>query len=98
MAENLQKIVRTLSKLKPYMVKKYHVHSIGLFGSILRNDFIKGKSDIDIIVDFSEPIGIEFVELADFIENELKEKVDLVSKSGIKKRYLELIEPEIMYV
>ncbi len=98
MAENLQKIVRTLSKLKPYMVKKYHVHSIGLFGSILRNDFIKGKSDIDIIVDFSEPIGIEFVELADFIENELKEKVDLVSKSGIKKRYLELIEPDIMYV
>jgi uncharacterized protein len=53
--------------VKPELAEKYHVNSIGLFGSVLRDDFTTA-SDIDIIVDFSKPIGIEFVSLADLIE------------------------------
>lgn len=87
-----------LQRLKPLLVSKYHVSSIGLFGSILRDDYSPTSSDIDIIVDFSRPIGIEFVDLADLIEKELKKKVDLVSKKGIKTKYLSQIESEIIYV
>ena len=68
--KELTHIKQILSKLKPELAGKFHVSSIGLFGSIVRNDF-NSSSDIDIIVDFSEPIGIEFVDLADFIEKEL---------------------------
>ncbi len=87
-----------LQRLKPLLASKYHVSSIGLFGSILRDDYSPTSSDIDIIVDFSRPIGIEFVDLADLIEKELKKKVDLVSKKGIKTKYLSQIESEIIYV
>lgn len=93
----LSDIVDILKELKPELADKYHVSSIGLFGSIVRDDFTP-ESDVDIIVDFSQPVGIEFVDLADLLEDRLGKPVDLVSKNGIKPRYLEEISPEIVYV
>ena len=90
-------IKQILTQLKPELIEKYHISSIGLFGSIVRNDFTS-SSDVDIIVDFSEQIGIEFVDLADFIENKLQKNVDLVSRKGIKQKYFQAIESEIIYV
>ena len=83
--------------LKPELASKYHVSSIGLFDSIVRDDY-SPSSDIDIIVDFNQPNGIEFIVLADFIEKKLNKPVDLVSKKGIKEKYYRAIEPEIVYV
>jgi predicted nucleotidyltransferase len=88
----------TLKKIKPILADKYHVSAIGLFGSVVRDDYSPTLSDIDIIVDFSRPIGIEFVDLADYLEKILNKKVDLVSKKGIKSKYFAHIEPEIVYV
>ena len=68
--KELTHIKQILRKLKPELMGKFHVSSIGLFGSIVRNDFI-ASSDIDIIVDFSKPIGIEFIDLANLIEKNL---------------------------
>ena len=93
----LATIKSTLNQLKPELARKFYVSSIGLFGSVVRADFNE-KSDVDIIVDFSKPIGIEFIDLADFIESKLKKKVDLVSKNGVKPKYFQQIESEIIYV
>lgn len=93
----LANIQATLQKLKPELVKKYHIRSIGLFGSLVRNDFT-ATSDVDIIVDFTKPIGIEFIDLAEYLEKVIHKKVDLVSKAGIKQKYFETIESEIVYV
>jgi uncharacterized protein len=93
----LNNIKNQLQDIKPFLAEKYHVKTIGLFGSVVRSDF-KPTSDVDIIVDFTKPIGIEFIDLADFIETKLKKHVDLVSKNGIKEKYFRAIEPEIIYV
>ncbi len=93
----LSVIQSKLKQIKPGLTSKYHVSSIGLFGSVVRNDFTN-ESDIDIVVEFSEPIGVEFIDLANEIELILKRKVDLVSKAGIKPGYLKAIESEIVYV
>ena len=90
-------IKNTLTQLKPELVQRFYVNSIGLFGSIVREDF-NASSDIDIIVDFTKPVGIEFIDLANFIESKLNKKVDLVSKNGVKTNYLRQIESEIIYV
>ena len=94
---DLNTIKQILTQLKPELIAKYHVSSIGLFGSIVRDDFTP-SSDIDIIVEFSRPIGIEFVDLADYIEHKLQKSIDLVSKKGIKRKYYQAIESEIIYV
>lgn len=93
----LFEIKTALAKLKPELMTKYNVHIIELFGSVVRDDF-SAQSDIDIIVDFSKPVGIEFIDLGNYIESKLKMKVDLVSKNGIKERYFKSIESEIVYV
>ena len=77
--------------------KQYAVSELGLFGSYVRNEQ-NDQSDIDILVEFKRPIGIEFVDLADLLEKELDLKVDLVSKNGIKPKYFSAIQPEIVYV
>lgn len=95
--ETLSVVQQKLAQIKPSLVSKYHVSSIGLFGSIVRNDFTN-ESDIDIIVDFSAPIGIEFIDLANELELKLNRRVDLVSMGGIKPAYFRVIEPQIIYV
>lgn len=90
-------IRQILTQLKPELSKKYYVNSIGLFGSIVRNDF-STDSDVDIIVEFSKPIGIEFIDLADYIEAKINRKVDLVSRKGVKPKYFQQIQAEIIYV
>ena len=93
----LNSIRQILTQLKPELTQRFFFVFIGLFGSIVRDDFFP-TSDIDIIVDFSKPVGVEFIDLADFIEKKLKKKVDLVSKKGLKPKYLQQIQSEIIYV
>ena len=94
---DITSIKNRLQQLKPELQRKYHVNSIGIFGSAVRNDFTP-ESDIDIIVDFTQPIGISFIDLADFLEKEVQSKVDLISRKGIKPQYFSAIENEIVYV
>jgi predicted nucleotidyltransferase len=94
---NLSSIKAALKSLKPELESKFHVKSIGIFGSAVRNDFTP-ESDIDLIVDFDKPVGISFIDLADFIEKKMNSKIDLVSLKGIKPQYFSLIEKEIVYV
>lgn len=95
--EQLSEIKQVLQQLKPELSRRFHVRSLGLFGSVVRDDF-SPTSDIDIIVDFDQPVGIEFIDLADYIEQRLQKKVDLVSRSGVKDKYFKSIEREIVYV
>jgi uncharacterized protein len=97
MSAALVSVKDILSKLKPELLKKYPISSIGLFGSIVRDDFTE-NSDVDIIVEFNDKIGIEFITLADELEEKLNYKVDLVSRGGIKPKYFSVIEPQIIYV
>ena len=93
----LDKILVNLLSMKEELAKKFGVSSIGLFGSVTREDFTD-KSDIDILVDFSRPIGMEFFTLADLLESRLKRKVDLITRDGIKPRYFEAIKEDLIYV
>ena len=95
--EQLSEIKQVLALLKPELSRRFHVQSLGLFGSVVRDDF-SPSSDIDIIVEFNRPIGIEFVDLAEYIEQRLQKKVDLVSRKGVKDKYFKAIEREIVYV
>jgi len=92
-----QMILAILKQAKPSLAKKYGVKDIALFGSYSRNTAIP-DSDIDVMVDFSKPIGLAFVDLADELEELLKMKVDLVSRKGIKPKYFSVIEPDLIYV
>ena len=91
------KIKSQLKRMKPQLASKYGVNEIGLFGSITRDDF-STDSDVDIVVDFDRPVGIEFIDLANELEALLRRKVDLVSKKGIKPKYFKEVQKDLIYV
>ena len=65
-------------------------------GHMLDNNY--NKVDIDIMVEFSKPVGFQFFELADELENLLQCHVDLVSRNGIKPAYYAEIVNELVDV
>ena len=70
---------------------------MAIFGSYSRKEQ-NDSSDLDILVEFSDKIGIRFVDLADDLENIIGIKVDLVSKKGVKSKYLKSIDSDLIYV
>lgn len=82
---------------KPRLFQKYPIKSLAVFGSYSRNEQNE-SSDLDILVEFSDRIGIRFIDLADELESIVGFKVDLVSKNGIKENYLKSIDAELIYV
>lgn len=90
-------ILQVLRSVKAELLKAYPVKAIALFGSFSRGDFTK-DSDIDILVEIDGKIGSRFIDLANEIEVALGRKVDVVSKNGIKPRYLNRIKEELIYV
>lgn len=93
----LQEIKSTLSSHKNQLFQDYPIKSMAIFGSFSRREQ-NDSSDLDILVEFSDRIGIRFVDLADDLEKIVGLKVDLVSKKGIKEKYLKSIDSELIYV
>ena len=94
---NLKTIKETLHAHKQRLTIKYGLSKLAIFGSYARNQQTV-DSDLDILVEFDRPIGSEFIDLADELEQLLRVKIDLVSKKGIKEKYLKSIEKELDYV
>ncbi len=90
-------IENRLKELKPFLHSKYHVDKIGYFGSYLRNEQNE-FSDIDILVSFTKPLGWDFFDLQEFLEDQLKIKVDLVSEKAIKEQLKQVILDSVKYI
>jgi hypothetical protein len=95
--KTLVEIKNTLSSHKNRLFRDYPIKSMAIFGSYSRREQ-KDSSDLDILVEFSDKIGIRFIDLAEDLENITGFKVDLVSKKGVKEKYLKSIYSDLIYV
>ena len=93
----LDQILQILKEKKPDLQKRYPISELGVFGSYARGDNNE-HSDIDILVDFNDRIGIRFISLAHELEDTFKTKIDLVSRRGIKPNYLPYVEKNLIHV
>lgn len=68
------------------LCRRFQVHELALFGSVLRTDF-RPDSDVDFLVEFEPdaPIGLlEYCELQNRLAELVHRRADLVSKRGLK--------------
>ena len=93
-----ERIVQKLNELLPALREKYRVSRVGLFGSYARGE-ARGGSDADILVEFSEPIGLlKFLELESYLSDALGIRVDLVSKKALKPMIGKRILKEVINI
>jgi predicted nucleotidyltransferase len=96
--QDVEDIKLSLIQHKAELKKIFKVKTIGVFGSYVRGEQ-KGKSDVDVLVEFEEPIGLfEFMDLEMYLSNLLGTKVDLVSKKALKPHIGEHILKEVIMV
>jgi hypothetical protein len=94
----LDRIRRILQENKEVLKKEYKVREIGVFGSYVKGEQ-KIKSDVDILVDFYEPISLfRFMHLANFLSDMMGLKVDLVMKNALKPRLGRRILSEVVKI
>jgi hypothetical protein len=74
-----------IEELKPKIIeilKKNKIKKAGIFGSYVRGEQ-KKNSDIDILIEPTKGMGLEFVGVKLELEDELGRKIDLVTYKGI---------------
>lgn len=96
--KSLEEIRMILKKHKSIIEKRFKVKEIGIFGSYIRGEQ-KDISDIDMLVEFYEPIGFfAFLDLEEYLTGLFNTKVDLVSKKALKPRIGKYILQEMISV
>lgn len=79
-----EQAVNLLRQKQTDLSEQYHVASLTLFGSVARDE-ARSDSDIDILVEFSQPVGLfHFIELKQRLEEILGCKVDLGTPRSLK--------------
>jgi len=96
--KTLEQFSRILADHKVELKERFKVDEIAIFGSYVRKEQ-KRKSDLDILVSFSEIIDLfTFVELENCLTDLLGIRVDLVMKDSLKPRLRDRILTEAVYL
>jgi len=92
----LDAIYNEIEAALPELRKQYHIKSIGLFGSFVKNKQ-KQDSDLDILISFTEIPGLfTFIELENKLSDLVGIKVDLVMEDALKPKIAERILNEVI--
>ena len=82
--KKLQKYLEFLRKNLPYLAREYHVATLEVFGSYVRDEPRK-DSDLDVLVTFTKtPSLLKFIRLENYLSDNMGVKVDLVMKDSLK--------------
>jgi len=86
-----------LKAIKPELESRFKVSSIGYFGSFA-NGTQNPQSDLDLLVEFSQPVGWDFFTLENYLEHLLGLKVDLVTRNSLKDQIKDSILSQVLYI
>lgn len=97
----LDSTLQLIREKYPYLSHEYGVGNIGVFGSVAIGTE-REDSDIDVVIEFTRPIGLRFIDLVGYLEGILGAKVDVLTEEGIRnirnKKIADDIKRKIVYV
>ncbi len=84
------------------LCRRYQVHQLALFGSVLRDDFRPDSSDVDFLVEFEPEAQVSLLDLSGMqleLADLLHRPVDLVPADGLKPVIKETVlnSAEVIY-
>lgn len=94
----LEEIKEILCNVKERIRQDFRADVIGLFGSYARGDE-RASSDVDLLVRFQEGATLlDMVGMADFLEDELQAKVDIVPIDTLRPEIKDRVFREVVYL
>lgn len=92
----LPEVLALLRALQDEARTRYRAEIVGVFGSYARGE-ARRRSDLDVLVRFREGASLfDLVGLADFLEENLGLKVDVVSERALRPELRERILSEVV--
>lgn len=96
--KTIEKIREILTSHWDELRDRFKVKELGVFGSYVRGEE-KEASDIDILVEFEEPVSLlGLVSLENHLSDLFGVKVDLVPREEIRPELKEKIIKEVVYL
>jgi predicted nucleotidyltransferase len=96
--KSIDEIKVLISEHKQELRENYKVKEISIFGSYARGEQ-ENRSDIDLLVDFTEPISLlKMVGLENYLKDILEEEVEVIPKDDIRIEFKERILKEAIPV
>jgi hypothetical protein len=93
-----QEVFNIIQQYQQELKDVYGVQSLALFGSVVRNE-AGASSDIDMLVEFSRPVGLfGLFALQDRLEELFGCRVDLGTPDSLKPRLRPAVKDELVYV
>jgi len=77
-------VLQRLRLALPHLRQRYGVVRLSLYGSFARGAAVK-DSDVDLLVELSRPLGLEFVSLAQYLERKFGRKEDVVTLETFRR-------------
>lgn len=91
-------IILVLRKFKEMNPERYSILKIGVFGSAARDD-MREESDIDVVVELTEPDLFKLIGIKQDLEEQLHRTVDIVRYRSNMSQFLKSrIDREAVYV
>jgi len=90
-------ILSRLRALAGPLRARWGIRIIGVFGSVARGD-AGADSDVDLLVQYDRPLGLELADAAAELEAALGRPVDLASDAWLRPRLREAIAAELVRV
>jgi predicted nucleotidyltransferase len=98
MKPDLNDIKNIIGQQKNLLIERYKVKEIGIFGSYIRNEQ-KPDSDLDILVDFIEPISLlKLVNMENYLNEIIGIKTDVIPKPDLRPELREDILNETVFL
>lgn len=94
---NENDLINDLRRMLPELKSKFFVSRIGYFGRVVP-DRRYPTHDIDLLVEFSKPVGWKFFELEDYLEYKLNRKIDITTEAGLSENIKNKVHDTVMYI
>ena len=96
--DTVEQVIEALQMAKAELANRFKVQEIGIFGSMARGEQ-RQESDIDIVVDLDKDADLlDLIGLSQYLEERLRQKVDVVPKAALRQEIRERVLREVFYL
>lgn len=96
--DSVERVIEALQRAKAELASRFKVQEIGIFGSMARGEQ-REESDIDIVVDLDKDADLlDLIGLSQYLEERLRQKVDVVPKAALRQEIRERVLKEVFYL